>query len=162
PGELLHGLAHCIFQAGPVAVAFVKEILLDQMSDDLSIGLSGELVPFFNQLLFEREIVFDNPVLHNDDFAGSVAMRMSVFFRGTAMRRPARVADSVHALKRFEPDSLFQVAQLAFSAPHLEFARVTVAGHGDPGRVVSAILQLLEPVDDDGHHALFTYVTYDS
>src|SRR5262249_46809635 len=64
--------------------------------------------------------------------------------------------------KRFEPDSLFQVAQLAFSAPHLEFARVAITGHGDPGRIVSAILQLLEPVNNHGHNPLFTYVTNDS
>ena len=48
----------------------------------------------------------------------------------------------------------------AFGAPH--FQPRAVAGHGDARRVISAILQALQPLDDDGHHALLAHVSDDT
>src|SRR5579863_707140 len=82
------------------------------MRDDFGIGLGGDGVTFLDQLLLQAEIVLDDPVVHDHDFAGAVAMRMRVLFRGTSMRGPASVPNAVSAVNRIQPDGFFQVPQL--------------------------------------------------
>ncbi len=98
--------------------------------------------------------------MYDDDFAAAVAMRMSVFFRGTPVRGPAGVADAIAAVQRFEADGFFQVAQLAFRTAHLQL--VPVAGNGDSGRVVAAVLQTTQTFNDDGNDFLLADVTDDA
>ena len=112
-----------------MATVTAFEVFLDQMSDDFGISFGGELVAFFNQLFLQAEIVLNDAVVHDDDLAGAIAMRMSVFFRGTTVCSPASVADAVAAFERLEADGFFQVAQLAFGAADLQL--VPVAGNGD-------------------------------
>ncbi len=102
--------------------AFLR-VLLDQVRDHFGVGLGGELVAFVDQLLLQADVVLDDAVVNDDDLAGAVAMGMRVFFRGTAMRGPAGVADAVGAVERLQADDLFQVAQLAFGAAHLQDPR---------------------------------------
>jgi len=102
-----------------VTVAAFEKMFLDQVSDDFGVSLGGELVAFVDQFFLQTEIVFDDAVMYDDDFAAAVAMRMSVFFRGTPVRGPAGVADAIAAVQRFEADGFFQVAQLAFRTAHL-------------------------------------------
>src|SRR5690348_4040640 len=87
-------------------------------------------------------------------------MRMGVLFRRTPVGRPTSVADSVGAFERLQADDLFQVAQLAFGAANLQ--ATTIAGHGDPSRVVAAIFQPAQAINDDRHDPLFAHVTYNS
>jgi len=105
------------------------EVFFDQVRDDFGIGFSGELVAFFNQLFLQAEIVFNDAVVYDDDLAGAIPMRMSVFFRGTPVCGPASVANAVAAFERLEANGFFQVAQLAFGAADLQF--VPVAGNGN-------------------------------
>jgi hypothetical protein len=42
-------------------------MLFDEMGDDFGVGFGGELVAFGDQFLLEREIVFDDAVVHDDD-----------------------------------------------------------------------------------------------
>ena len=151
-GQQLHRLANRFFQRNLVPVAVGAEVLLDQVGDDFGVGLGAELVAFVDQLLLQADIVLDDAVVHDDDLAGAVAMRMSVLFGGTAVRGPASVADAVGAVERLQPDDLFQVAQLAFGAAHLQ--AFAVAGDRDAGRVVAAILQPPQAIDDDRHDSL--------
>ncbi len=85
-------------------------------------------------------------------------MRMGVFFGGAAMRGPAGVSDAVGAVERLQADYFFQVAQLAFGAADLK--AVAVAGNGDSGGVVAAILELRRPSMMTGTTCFFpTYPT---
>ena len=138
----------------------VPEVLLDQVGDDFGVGLGGELVAFGDQLLLQRDIVLDNAVVDDDDLAGAVAMGMGVLFRGTPVRGPAGVADAVGAVERLQADDLFQVAQLAFSAANLQAS--AIAGNRDARRVVAAILQPAQAINDDRHYALLADVTNNS
>src|SRR5271165_5338520 len=140
--EFFYGFADGIFERGPMAVAALKKVALDEVRDDLGVGFRRELVAFFDQLLFEREVVFDNAVVDNDDLAGAVAMRVRILFRGTAVRCPAGVADAIGAVERLVPDDFLEIAQLAFGAANLE--PLAIAGDGDAGRIVAAVLQLAE------------------
>ena len=85
-----------------VLQAVIAHLALHQVRDDLGVGFGLELVPLRLQLALQLEIVFDDAVVDDDDLAGAVAMRMGVLFGGTAMRRPACVADAVQAVDRFE------------------------------------------------------------
>src|SRR5262249_26236927 len=156
-GELVHGLAHGFFQRRAAAVVLSEKVFLHQVSDDLGIGFGGELVPSLSQLLLQLKIVLNDAVMNNDDLAGAVAVRMCIFFGRAAVCCPARVADAIGSIERLQPDGLFQVAQLAFGAAHLQ--AVTVARDGDTGRVVAAILQPPQPVNDDRDYLFAANVT---
>ena len=95
------------------------------MRDDFGIGLRPENVAFALQLFFQRQIVFDNAVMHDHDVARAIAVRVGVFLGGTAMRRPAGVADAVVAIHRIDPQHVFEIAQFAGSAAHAQ--RLVVA-----------------------------------
>ena len=140
-----------------MAVAVGLQVLLDQMGDDFGIGLGAELVAFVDQLLLQADVVLHDAVVHDNDLAGAIAMRMGILFGGTAVRGPARVADAVGAVERLQPDDLFQVAQLAFGAAHLQ--AFAVAGDRDAGRIIAAILQPPQAIDDDRHNPLLPYIT---
>ena len=75
-------------------------LALDQVRDDLGVGLGLELVPLRLQLLLQLEVVLDDAVVDDDDAAGAVAVRVRVFLGGPAVRGPARVADAVEAVDR--------------------------------------------------------------
>src|SRR5712692_590922 len=135
-------------------------MLLHQVSNDFRIGLGGESVPFFNQLFLQREVVLDNAVVHHYYLAGAIAVRMCILFRRTPVRCPAGVADAVGAIQRLEPDGLFQVAQLALGTAYLQAA--AVARHSASARVIAAIFQPPEAVNNYGDHPLIAYVSDDA
>src|SRR5579864_930933 len=130
------------------------------MRDDLSIGLGYELVSFLDQLLLQAEIVLDDAIVNDHDFAGAIAVRMRIFFGRAAMSGPACVADAVGALDRLEADHFFQIAQLAFSAADLK--PLPVAGNGNASRIVAPIFQAPQSLEDDGNHTFLADVADDA
>src|SRR5258708_26134781 len=106
------------------------------MGDDFGVSFGGELVSFFDELFLRAEIVLNDAVVDNDDLSGAVAMRMGVFFGRTSVRGPARMADAVAAVGRFEANDFFQIAQLAFRTAHLPL--VSITSNGDSGRIITA------------------------
>ena len=114
--QLLHRAAD-----GALQIAF--EILLHQVRDHFGIGLRLEDVALALQLLFQRKVIFDDAVVHHDDVAGAVAMRMGVLFGGASMRRPAGMADAVIAIHRIQAQSVFEIAQFAGCAADAQASR---------------------------------------
>ena len=86
-------------QRAPDAVleAVVLHLALDEVRDDLRVGLGDELVALLLELLLQIEVVLDDAVVDDDDLAGAVAVRMGVLLGRPSVRRPARVADAVVA-----------------------------------------------------------------
>src|SRR5207247_6254273 len=75
------------------------------------------------------------------------AMRMRVLLGRSAVRRPARVADTGCAAERLVVEEGRQVVELADAAPHLD----VVIDHGrQPRRVVAPVLELAESTYEDG------------
>src|SRR3974390_1561295 len=107
------------------------------MGNNFGVGLGGEFVALLDELLLQREVVLDNAVMNDDDLARAVAMRVRVFFAGAAMSGPAGVADTIGSVQRLAAYDVFEVAELAFCAPHLK--ALTVAGNRDSGRIVAAV-----------------------
>src|SRR5690349_19608163 len=98
--------------------------------------------------------------MDHDDAAGAIAMRMRVLFGRTAVSGPTRVADAVRAVEWTEPNRLFEIAQFAFGATDLEI--VLFVDYGDARRVVTAILEFAQPVDDERHDLFIANVTNNS
>src|SRR5580700_3045151 len=102
----------------PIAAGI--QVLLDQVGNDFGIGLRPELVAFLDQLALQADVILNDAVVHDNDLAGAVAMRMGVLFGRTSVCGPAGVTDSVGAVERVEADDLFQIAQLSLGAAYLQ------------------------------------------
>src|SRR6185503_5805118 len=95
--------------------------------------------------------------MDNDHMPGAVLMWMRVLFCWPSVRGPTCVTNSVAAVQRSESNCFFEIAQLAFGASNRE--RAVVIDHCDSGRIVAAIFELLQPVENYSDDLLITYVT---
>ena len=109
------------------------------MRDDFGVGLGCELVAFGFQLRFQFQVVLNDSVVHHDDGAMTVAVRVSVLLGGSPVRRPACVPDAVSAVNRVLSDYFFEVSQLACGAPPPD----EVALRNEQRRRLDASIQLL-------------------
>ena len=137
----------------------VLEMPLDEMRDDLGVRLGREDVPLGGQALLDGEVVLDDAVVDHDERARAVRMRMRVLVGRPSMGRPAGMADADASPHGPLAEDALQYLDATCRAPDLESARPQ---HGHAGRVVAAILELLEPVDDDSHRVFVPQVTDDS
>ena len=128
-----------------------RHFLLDQVRDDFGIRFGDECVAELLQLVLQVEVVLDDAVVHDDDLAGAVLVRMGVLFGRPAVRGPARVADAVNAFERLYVDRLLEVHELARASAALD---LPVADDRDARRVVTAIFEPPQSVDEDGHDFL--------
>ncbi len=122
-----------------------------EVSDDLGVGVRDERVAICAQLRAQLVVIFDDAVVHDRYPARDV--RMGVFLRRHAVRRPAGVRDADVSGKALRPGELFQLgdAPRRAHAPELRVraARRLAVEHRDPGGIVAAILEPLQPLDED-------------
>ena len=116
--------------------------------------------PSAMQFLFQGKIVFDDAVMHHHDVAVAIAMRMRVFFGGTPVRGPARVPDAIRASQRLIADGFFQIAQFSGRAP--QFQAPVAVQHGDARRIVAAVFQPPQTIQDDRHRIAAADVSHNS
>ena len=138
---MLHGFSNGFLERSAVLHMFFNEV-----GDDFGVGFGDELVTLILKLPLELDVILHNAVVDDDNLAGAVAMWMRVFFRGASVRGPSRVADAVRAFHGRLPDHLLEVVQLAGGAADLHLA--VLAHHGDTGRVVAAIFQPPEAIEN--------------
>src|SRR6185437_14819394 len=103
----------------------------DQVGQYFSVGLSAEEMALADEHLLEREKVFDDPVMHHHNPSGAIGVRMSIFLRGGAVGRPARVPDSIRAIEWPEADEVLKIRELALSATNLQPG--AIPGHCNAG-----------------------------
>ena len=139
----------------PVVLRFA----LDEVRDDLGIGLGDERVPLALQFLLQIEVVLDDPVVDHDDLSRAVAVRVRILFRRPTVRGPTRVADAVFTNEGIRDDDLFQVRQFARASSQVDDA---TGNDRNPSRVVAAILEFAQAVDQDRHDVLRADVADDS
>jgi hypothetical protein len=85
---------------------------------------------------------------------------MGILFGRPAVRRPAGVADAIRSVKRFEPYRLFEIAQLSLGAPQRKI--VIFVNDGNARRIVTAIFQFPQAVDDQRHNLFIPNVSDNS
>ena len=122
PTHQVQRTPHRVFE--PVVFGFA----FDEMRDDFRVGFSDELVPLALQLVLQIEIVLDDPVVHDDNLAGAVPVRVGVLFGGPAMGGPARMPDAIFTADRMAVDDVFEAREFAGASTQLDLA---VAYNGD-------------------------------
>ena len=114
----------------------------DEMGNDLGVGVAGERGAVAHELFLQLTEVLDDAVMHHRHQLGH--MRVGIGFDRLAVGRPAGMADAGVAHQRLALEPLLEIAQFAFGAPPAEMA---VLDGGDAGRIVAAIFQPLQRVD---------------
>ena len=99
--------------------------------------------PLLLQLLAQLAEILDDAVVDDREAVGGVRMRVA--FGRPAVGRPAGMADADGAGERLAREPRFEIAQLALGAPAGE---LSVLQRGDAGRVVAAVFEPLERVDE--------------
>src|SRR6267142_2694199 len=134
-------------------------ILFDEVRDDFGVGFGDELMALALQLLFQLQVIFDDAVVNYHNLPGAVAMRVRVFFRGTAMRGPTCMSDSIRAFNRRFLESFLKVPQFSWRAADFQLA---VVHYGNSGGVVTAVFQFAQAFNYDGNDFFRSYVTDNS
>src|SRR5487761_344843 len=122
------------------------------MRDDFGIRFGQKFVAFLNELLLQFEIILDDSVMHDDDFALAVAVGMGIFFRWASVSGPASVPDAVQTVERRQANRFLEISQFSGCPANVKLA--VLLDHGDSRRVISSIFQTLEAVQDQGNHFL--------
>ena len=122
-----------------VHVALVVE--LDQVDDDLGVGLALKVIPIPDELLAEGQVILDDPVVDDRKAAVVREVRVGIFLRRSPMGRPARVADPGHA--RHVGPVVGLRAQVRDAAGDLADRDLRSVHDRDAGRVIAAVLQFL-------------------
>ncbi len=130
---------------------------IDQVRDDFRVGFGLKLVAVFDQALLQLDVIFDDSVVHQDTTLGAV--RVGVLLGGLAVRRPTRVPDAAHPADGLLLQRLLQIDQLADAAANLD---LLPALNRHAGRVVPAIFQLRQPVQQNWYCVLISHVANDA
>ena len=125
------------------------QIVADEVQHRLGVGLGLELVALGGELVAQLLEVLDDAVVHDGD--ALVHVRVGVALDRLAVRRPARVAEAGAALQGLVGEPQLQVLELALGAAAVEMA---VLDGGDARRVVAAILEPPQRVDEVARHRL--------
>ncbi len=132
----------------------------NEMRNDLGVSFGMKLVTDRLQTFLKRQIVFDNSVVNDDYLARLIAVRMGILLGRTSVRRPTRMANAIVAIERIQPNSFLEIPQLALSPPQAQI--MLVINDSDPRRIVSAILQLPQTVNDQRHNLFISNVSDNS
>ena len=147
-----------------------REVVGDQVGDDLGVGLAGEDRAHVGQALAHREVVLDDAVDHDVDAVGGVEVRVGVLLVDPPVGGPARVADAgggragrggdaAGLVVDARRDGVAQVLEVADRADRVD----RVAGdHRDAGRVVAAVLQAGEALEQQVLDGTLAYVADDA
>ena len=135
--------------------------LLNEVGDDFCVGFGDESVPLVSKLMLEHKVIFNDAVMDHDDAAGAVTMRVGIFLRGSAVGSPPRMTDTEGAFKRLVTQHFFQVGELSGGSTNFEFGTGR-ATDGDARRIVTAIFEAPESLDDDRDYLLVADVSNDA
>ncbi len=156
PLELGDGALH----RGKQIARAVPEVVREQVGDHFGVGVGGEGPALGLQAALERQEVLDDPVVDHRDAPAQALVGVGVERPlGAAVGRPAGVAEAEAAGERLPGELLGQPVELALGADGLEAA---LAHHGDARRVVAAVLEPAQAVDEPRHDVARADVSDDS
>jgi len=123
------------------------QVMVDPVGDDLGVGFRGKLVALALRFFAQLFVILDDAVVDDRDAVlGDVRVRIPLARH--AVRGPAGVRDPETAVGRVCVECILQLADLAHRAQALDVVRAVQ--HGDAGRVVPAILEASQALDQDG------------
>lgn len=116
--------------------AFV--VLADEMGEDFRVGLGLESVALGAQFFLDGLVVLDDPIMHEDEAAALVGVRVGVFVGNAAVGGPACMGDPLRALYRLAINEFRKIGDASFAFTDGESRAVD---RGDSSGIVPAILQ---------------------
>ncbi len=132
------------------------QLVCDQVRQDLGVRLGTKGVTPGFQLPSQFLVIFDDAVVNDRDPARGIGMGMRVDVRRLAVRGPAGVPYAGGAGKRGVVKLAFKVAQPADALPDVQ---TSVFKRGDPGGIVTAVFETLEPLDQHGHRVPTSHIS---
>ncbi len=133
------------------------QMLVDEMSDNLRIRLGLKGVTLFLQLLFERLVVLDDPVM--DEHASVRSMRMRILLRRFAVGRPSGMADADKAVDGLFRQRLLQIRELTDAPADFDFFTLH---HRHAGRVVASVFEFGQTGDQNWDRFLVADISDDT
>ncbi len=127
------------------------------MSDQLRVRVAEDLATLALQPAPKLQVVFDDPVVDERDGARDVGV--SVYLRGATVRGPAGVADPSRSWERVLPKRRVEVPQLPHGSQDVD---ATLAVYGQPGGVISAVLEAPKAIEQDRAALARSHVADDS
>ena len=128
--------------------------VVDQVGDDLGVGLAQEDVALGLQLAAQLFVVLDDAVVHHGQATGLGGggvgtgavgeVRVGVVHRGRAVRGPAGVGDAQSAGDAVRRGLRFELGHALGAA---RAAQLAVLQHGHAAGVITAVLEALEAFD---------------
>ena len=134
--------------------------LLDEVGQRLGVGLGGQAMAAFLEPVAELAEVLDDPVVDDRDVARAVLVGMGVQVVRTAVGRPARVRQADGRVRGPVGDRRAQVGELAGLL--LDEQVPTVVDERDARRVVAAVLEAGQSLDEDGTRLPGSRVAHDA
>jgi hypothetical protein len=122
--------------------------LLDEVGKGLGVRLRRQPMAARLEPVAELPEVLDDPVVDDRDIAGAVLVGMGVEIVRATVRGPACVGEPDGGMRRAIRDRGLEIGQLA--GPLLDEQVPTVIDERDPGRIVAAVFQAPEPLDENG------------
>ena len=135
----------------------LRQLVGDEMGDDLAVGLALEGSALGLHLLAQRLEILDDAVVDHRDAVDDV--RMGIADGRRAMRRPAGMGDADLAGQRLGGELARQIVELALGAAAVE---PPVDDGADAGAVIAAIFEPPEPVHEPRRSLLATDNSDDS
>ena len=114
---------------------------------------------FLDELFLECQIVLDDAVVHDDKVTRAVRMRMCIAIRRTAVRSPARMADTHGSLRHIVLDL---VAQRRKAADTLLDANMIAVIDRNASRIIATVLEFREALEQEVRSLLVTDITYNT
>ena len=130
----------------------------DQVCEHLGVGLRAKDDPIGFEPGAQLSGILDDAVMDDGDPVLGIAMRMGIAVARLAMRCPARMGDAGRALEA-RRQQLFELAHPALAFGQTQLA---AAGDRDPGRIVAAIFEPMQPFDQDRRRVAPADVTDDA
>ena len=133
--------------------------MVNLMHHHLGVGLGGKLVAFLDLNGAQHIVIFDDAVMHHGH--GLAAdMGMGVGCGGFTVGGPTGVGDAATAAQLLVLDQGLHLLDLAGGTRPIQ-AIVLIQDH-HAGGIIAAILQALEPLDQNRNHVTLRHRTHDT
>ncbi|RMW14389.1 hypothetical protein ALO98_05360 [Pseudomonas syringae pv. tagetis] len=144
---------------GNCQIRRVLELVVQQVNNDLSVGLGCEHVPQAFELFTQRFMVLDDAVVDNCQRV-SREVWMSVAFTRRTVSGPTRMGNTQTTRQRLACQCLFQFTDLAGATTALKNAFVGENGHACA--VIAAVFKAFETFEQNGRDITFSNGADDS
>ena len=136
----------------------ILQTLFNQMGQDLGVGFRGKDMPFGCQFIFQGTVIFDNPIVNDNNFPLAVSMGMCIHFRGSTVRCPSRMPKASAAGNTdIFVDNGFQIGEFPLGPVTYELVIILI---NQACRVISSIFKSPQTLKQDGNNSSITDISH--